>query len=328
MFGLNNSAFKKWKLEPLSANTEIVSGVTKGKKYGYSILRAVPYMRVANVQDGHLNLSEIKTIEVTEFEIRRYKLNKGDLLLTEGGDPDKLGRGAVWNDEINECIHQNHIFRVRVKDTSINPVFLSALMASKYGKSYFLKAAKQTTGIASINSTQLKAFPLIKPPVALQDQFASIVTKVESLKSKYTQSLTELETLYSSLSQRAFKDELDLTRVSVDMVIVPESLQTSKGIPSSKVVVTHKFSNGNILSLIKSKLNPIFLFEELWAELVKTKYTDLPSKKGLQDSFIRDYLESDPPIILQIFDVPTSIFQIDENRIAIKQIAFKVNNEN
>jgi type I restriction enzyme S subunit len=164
--------------------------------------------------------------------------------------------------------------------------------------------------------------------VALQDQFASIVTKVESLKSKYTQSLTELETLYSSLSQRAFKDELDLTRVSVDMVIVPESLQTSKGIPSSKVVVTHKFSNGNILSLIKSKLNPIFLFEELWAELVKTKYTDLPSKKGLQDSFIRDYLESDPPIILQIFDVPTSIFQIDENRIAIKQIAFKVNNEN
>jgi type I restriction enzyme S subunit len=180
MFGLNNTDYKKWKLEPLSASTEIVSGVTKGKKYGYSVLRAVPYMRVANVQDGHLNLSEIKTIEVTENEIRQYELKKGDLLLTEGGDPDKLGRGAVWNDEIDECIHQNHIFRVRAKDASINPVFLSALMASKYGKSYFLKAAKQTTGIASINSTQLKAFPLIKPPPALQNQFASIVTKVES----------------------------------------------------------------------------------------------------------------------------------------------------
>jgi type I restriction enzyme, S subunit len=216
MFGLSNTDYKKWDIEPLGASTEIVSGITKGKKYGASILRAVPYMRVANVQDGHLNLSEIKTIEVTENEIRQYELKKGDLLLTEGGDPDKLGRGAVWNDEIDECIHQNHIFRVRAKDTSINPVFLSALMASKYGKSYFLKAAKQTTGIASINSTQLKAFPLIKPPVALQNQFASIVTKVEALKSKYTQSLTELENLYGTLSQSAFKGELELSKVSVE----------------------------------------------------------------------------------------------------------------
>jgi type I restriction enzyme S subunit len=89
-------------------------------------------------------------------------------------------------------------------------------MASKYGKSYFLKAAKQTTGIASINSTQLKAFPLIKPPLPLQTQFAAIVEKVESMKSRYTQSLTEMENLYGSLSQRAFKGELDLSGVPAD----------------------------------------------------------------------------------------------------------------
>lgn len=216
MFGLNNTAYKKWGLEPLSANTEIVSGVTKGKKYTSSILREIPYMRVANVQDGRLDLTEIKSIAVTETEIQQYKLRKGDLLLTEGGDPDKLGRGAVWNNEIDDCIHQNHIFRVRVKHALINPVFLSALMASNYGKSYFLKAAKQTTGIASINSTQLKAFPLIKPPIELQNKFAAIVEKVESLKSKYTQSLTQLENLYGSLSQRAFKGELDLSRVPLE----------------------------------------------------------------------------------------------------------------
>ncbi len=215
MFGLNNMDYKQWGVEPLNTKTEIVSGVTKGKKYKSTNLREVPYMRVANVQDGHLDLTEIKTIEVTDDEIQQYKLRKGDLLLTEGGDPDKLGRGAVWNDEIDECIHQNHIFRVRVKDTSINPVFLSALMASKYGKNYFLKAAKQTTGIATINSTQLKAFPLIKPPVELQNQFAAIVEKVESIKSRYIQSLTELENLYGSLSQRAFKGELDLSGVKV-----------------------------------------------------------------------------------------------------------------
>lgn len=213
MFGLNSADYKQWGVEPLNTNTEIVSGVTKGKKYKSSNLREVPYMRVANVQDGHLDLSEIKTIEVTDNEIQQYKLRKGDLLLTEGGDPDKLGRGAVWNNEIDECIHQNHIFRVRVRDTLINPIFLSALIASKFGKSYFLKAAKQTTGIASINSTQLKAFPLIKPPLPLQNQFAAIVKKTESLKAKYNQNLTELENLYGSLSQRAFKGELDLSKV-------------------------------------------------------------------------------------------------------------------
>jgi len=214
MFGLHNGDVKKWIIEPLSTCTEIVSGVTKGKKYnGNTLLRDVPYMRVANVKDGYLNLSEIKTIEVTDAEIHKYKLISGDLLLTEGGDPDKLGRGAVWSCEIDECIHQNHIFRVRAIGNRVNPVFLSALMASKYGKSYFFKAAKQTTGIASINSTQLKAFPLIKPPVDLQNQFAAIVEKVEFLRAQYTKSLKNLESLYGTLSQKALKGELDLLRV-------------------------------------------------------------------------------------------------------------------
>jgi type I restriction enzyme, S subunit len=215
MFGFNNGNVKKWIIEPLSTCTEIVSGVTKGKKYNGNKLREVPYMRVANVKDGYLNLSEIKTIEVTEAEIHKYKLISGDLLLTEGGDPDKLGRGAVWNCEIEECIHQNHIFRVRAIGKSVNPVFLSALMASKYGKSYFFKAAKQTTGIASINSTQLKMFPLIKPPIDLQNRFAEIVEKVECLKSCYQRSLAELQSLYGTFSQQAFKAELDLSRVPI-----------------------------------------------------------------------------------------------------------------
>ncbi len=215
MFCLENGNVKKWIIEPLSACTEIVSGVTKGKKYNGNKLRDVPYMRVANVKDGYLNLSEIKKIEVTEAEIHKYKLMSGDLLLTEGGDPDKLGRGSVWNCDIDECIHQNHIFRVRALGNSVNPVFLSALMASKYGKSFFLKAAKQTTGIASINSTQLKAFPLIRPPLKLQNRFAAIVEKVEGLKSCYQQSLAELENIYASLSQKVFIGKLVLSRSKV-----------------------------------------------------------------------------------------------------------------
>jgi type I restriction enzyme S subunit len=162
MFGIQDGKYKKWATEKLVLHAEIVSGVTKGKKYNNESLIEVPYMRVANVQDCHFILNEIKTIQVTQKEIDQYQLKSGDLLLTEGGDPDKLGRGSVWEGKVKNCIHQNHIFRVRVNNTSeLNPYYLSGLVASIYGKAYFLKSAKQTTGIASINSTQLKNFPVI-----------------------------------------------------------------------------------------------------------------------------------------------------------------------
>lgn len=71
----------------------------------------VPYLRVANVQDGHLDLNYIKYIDILESELEKWELLSGDILLTEGGDWDKLGRGTVWHDEIPNCIHQNHIFK-------------------------------------------------------------------------------------------------------------------------------------------------------------------------------------------------------------------------
>lgn len=217
MFGFRDQTFTKWTVDKLAIHTEVVSGVTKGKKYNNEELIEVPYMRVANVQDGHFVLDEIKTISVTSKEIDQYRLQSGDLLLTEGGDPDKLGRGSVWENQIENCIHQNHIFRVRINERSeLNPYYLSALISSRYGKSYFLKSAKQTTGIASINSTQLKNFPIVIPPIDLQNQFAAIVEKVDNLKSRYQQSLTDLENLYGALSQKAFKGELDLSRIPLN----------------------------------------------------------------------------------------------------------------
>src|SRR6185312_6918107 len=117
-----------------------------------------------------LDLSTIKVIPATEDELGRYRLKRGDLLLTEGGDPDKLGLGTLWNEELPVCIHQNHIFRVRVTSTAIDPLFLNWLVGSQRGKRYFLRSAKQTTGIASINMTQLRRFPLLLPPLTVQQE--------------------------------------------------------------------------------------------------------------------------------------------------------------
>lgn len=205
MFGDPVKNTKQWESIELEKLAEVVSGVTKGRKLVPSQLVSVPYMRVANVQDGRLDLSEVKEIEVLEGDVSKYSLRSGDLLLTEGGDPDKLGRGSVWYGEIKKCIHQNHIFRVRVlKNSQLAPEYLSALIGSEYGKRYFLRAAKQTTGIATINSRQLKAFPVLRPPIDLQSRFVSIVLKQREMLSKLMVGDEKTESLFHSISAFLF----------------------------------------------------------------------------------------------------------------------------
>lgn len=327
IFEFNNSNYQERIIEPLNINADIVSGITKGKKYNVNDLQEVPYMRVANVQDGYFDFTDVKTIQVTEKEIERYKLIKGDLLLTEGGDPDKLGRGAVWNNEIDNCIHQNHIFRVRIKDASINPIFLSALIASKYGKDYFLKAAKQTTGIATINSTQLKAFPLIKPPIHLQNKFAKFVEKIESLRAKLNQSLTQLESLYGSLSQRAFKGELNLSKVPViyetDKEIGEVGI-TGDGDTDMKLKTNPDFSNEDLFDLIKKYSGRTFSFNEIWKEIEMLTDRKIPLKTDLQEQIIK-LLETDQGHFTQVFN---NLISQDGEEYGEKQIAFRSDYEN
>ena len=206
MFGDPVTNPKGWDEATLMDIADIRSGVTKGKKIDLSTAVTLPYMRVANVQDGFLSLEDIQEITVSPTDAEKCKLMAGDILLTEGGDPDKLGRGHVWNNEVPNCIHQNHIFSVRVKDPNlIRPEFLSAQIASQRGKRYFLKVGKQTTGIATINKTVLSEFEPFIPPVEIQDRYIRIAKVMSELKAK---SAMENMGIFESLSQRAFSGQL------------------------------------------------------------------------------------------------------------------------
>ena len=186
---------------------EIVGGITKGRKPNGKSARAIPYLAVSNVKDGRLDLTSVKTIDATEAEIDRYKLEVGDLLLTEGGDPDKLGRGTIWAGELQESIHQNHIFRARLTDESLTPLFARWLLSSPAGKRFFLRSAKQTTGIASINKPQLSSFPMLVPPIDLQRKFGLHIKRTELAKTAQLTHLAELDALFASLQHRAFSGE-------------------------------------------------------------------------------------------------------------------------
>lgn len=211
-----------WKTKKLSEVSQLQTGLMKGKHYtGKTVM--LPYLRVANVQDGFLNLDEIKEIEVSEEQVERYSLVAGDVLFTEGGDYDKLGRGTVWQGEIENCLHQNHIFVVRPHTDVLNPYFLSYQAGSRYGKQYFLKCSKQTTNLASINSTQLKGFPVLMPTIEEQ---AQIVSQIDSLLTKEQQAkeaaqgvLEQINLIKKAILARAFRGQLGTNDPSEESAI-------------------------------------------------------------------------------------------------------------
>lgn len=204
MFGDVYLNTMSWDEKALESIADIVSGITKGRKIKNKKLKEVPYMAVSNVKDGYIDWSTVKKIDATDEEISRYRLLKDDVLITEGGDPDKVGRGAIIKNPLENCIHQNHIFRVRLNKLIVLPVFFAEYLQHQKSKMYFLGCAKQTTGIASINMKQLKSLPVLLPQIELQRQFSDFIQHVEKAKSSVKQSLDKLETLKKSLMQEYF----------------------------------------------------------------------------------------------------------------------------
>lgn len=166
-----------WEVTRLKDAADVQTGLTLGKNYKGVALESHPYLRVANVQVGRVDLRHVKRIDVPPQEASGATLRDGDVLMTEGGDIDKLGRGCVWREEIPGCLHQNHIFAVRCHQHLLVPEFLGGLMASQHGRDYFQLTAKQTTNLASTNSTTLRAFPIVLPPLAEQKAILDDILK-------------------------------------------------------------------------------------------------------------------------------------------------------
>lgn len=167
-------------------------GVAKNAKSSTTSMRQHAYLRVANVLDGGFNLDRVAELQVSDADASRATLRPGDVLFTEGGDEDKLGRGAVWQGQVPDCLHQNHIFAVRPDPTRLLPSFLHYYRCSLAGAAYFRACAKRTTNLASINSSQLKQLPV--PALTLKDQ-ASIAVLGEALDHRLTTETAHLTAL-------------------------------------------------------------------------------------------------------------------------------------
>lgn len=211
-----------WKCVPLKRCARVRSGITLGKKYiSGTRLIDVPYLRVANVQNGYVVLDTVVTLKVTPEEAQQYQLPKGCVLMTEGGDRDKLGRGCVWNGEIENCIHQNHIFAVTVNDELIQNRWLEYVSASEVGRIYFDLTAIRTTNLACTNASKVMAFPIPLPPREEQEIISAELQKILAAFDRIHNVLEcQIERLYE-LKNKIISDTVT-GKIDVRGVVVPD----------------------------------------------------------------------------------------------------------
>lgn len=196
-----------WPMQPLGTMGKVSYGIQKcpSNRPG---THARPYLRVANVQRDILDLREIKYINVPDDEMAKLRLEEGDILLCEGNSPDLVGRGAIWRGEIEDCVHQNHVLRVRLDRTRLLPEFVMAVVNSGYGQSYFRSKAKRTTNLASINSKEVAGLPV--PLLPINDQGLLMLT-LENNTSAAAAKRTEAKALRAS-AWAAFESALFANR--------------------------------------------------------------------------------------------------------------------
>lgn len=198
----------RWPIVRLGDVAAIQGGLQlSGKRAALPI--EVPYLRVANVYRGYIDLTEVKTLRATPEEVSRTRLLANDLLIVEGhGNATEIGRCALWDGSVDPCVHQNHLIRVRVDQERLDPVFLCHYLNSPQGRQHLLRSAKTTSGLNTISTSNVKETPVVVPPMSLQKQFVERVTRVERVRATNLASLAQLEALYASLQHRAFRGEL------------------------------------------------------------------------------------------------------------------------
>ena len=190
-----------WEVKPLHTIAKIQSGIAKNSNISVNNPIFVHYLRVANVQDGFLDLTDMNKIEVSRNDLKRYEVLPGDVLMNEGGDLDKLGRGSIWHGEFNPCVHQNHVFVIRCR-SCISSEYLNTWTSGTSARRYFLVAGKQTTNLATINKTALGQLPVALPSPPEQKKIATALSDIDNLLGVLDRLIAKKQNLKQAAMQK------------------------------------------------------------------------------------------------------------------------------
>jgi type I restriction enzyme S subunit len=181
LLGLNHLPETKFPVALLGNYATVSYGIQKSpaNRPGQ---HARPYLRVANVRKGYLDLTEIKEINVPDAELDYYRLEPGDILFVEGnGSRAELGRVGMWNGEIENCVHQNHLIKVRVNPEKLDPEYVMTWFNTELGRGHFFRSAKTSSGLGTINSREVREAPIPVPPLQVQQ---SMLERVHAFRAE------------------------------------------------------------------------------------------------------------------------------------------------
>lgn len=200
----------QWNRSLMGHCGKVTGGLTKNSKREGLPLRK-PYLRVANVQANHLDLSEVSDIGLTAAEYEKTKLQTGDLLVVEGnGSLDQIGRAAIWGGELDDCVHQNHIIRWRT--TGPLPGWVLIWLQSSTGRATLMDLASTTTGLYTLSISKISSVPLLLPSIEEQREAVRNVDDLfklaDRIEARYTAARAQAQRLTPLLLAKAFRGGL------------------------------------------------------------------------------------------------------------------------
>lgn len=205
------SVYEEKDMRPITDFFEISSGLTKNSKRNELAIK-MPYLRVANVYYNELDLSEIKHIGVNEGEIQKTTLHKGDLLFVEGnGSKEQIGRVAIWDGSIENCLHQNHLIKGRPLGQMI-PLYALFYLISAYGRKQILDVASSTSGLYTLSANKVRNLRIPFVDGDEQEERVALIqsrlSACDSIEKTVDAALQQAESLRQSILKKAFEGGL------------------------------------------------------------------------------------------------------------------------
>lgn len=196
-----------WQVLPLAQLAEVRCGTPVNRQAILKDPVRLPFLRTGNVHEAYLDLREVDELAVERHTVHKFLLQENDVLITAGGDNDKLGRGHLWQGQIAQCLHQNHVYAIRTDASLLLPEFFNLQKGTRYGREYFLRNAKQSTNLSSLSASNTRQFPVILPPLAEQARICAILRDFDSSLALRKKIVTNVTQQKSECLRRLFTEK-------------------------------------------------------------------------------------------------------------------------
>ncbi|BAM00062.1 restriction endonuclease subunit S [Caldilinea aerophila] len=196
-----------WQVVRLGEVFDILQGKSLSAKQNKGV-RPRPFLRTSNVYWGYLDLSKLDVMDFTEEEEQKFALQRGDLLVCEGGD---VGRTAMWEGQMQGVYYQNHLHRLRARDNNVNPAFVMYWLQTAFTLLNLYSGSSNKTTIPNLSQGRLAVFPIPLPPLDEQREIARILQAVDAKIAAEQARRAALEELFKSLLHELMSGRIRLS---------------------------------------------------------------------------------------------------------------------